>query len=156
MKKIIITTLSLGLLMGVSTVVFANTGTKTKAYAAELAHFKLTNPTITSSEVNSIMKQREELDELYNQLDQLELIYGVRVDNTKDPHKEPKHRDDLPTAQREKCIRLSIKTWDKEIQFLDAQYKANLIKEEIYKVEKSNFNSFKEKELQELNQFTKH
>ncbi|MBJ8053992.1 hypothetical protein JDS87_19020 [Bacillus cereus] len=155
MKKIIITTLSLGLLMGVSTVVFANTGSKTETYAVELAHFKLTNPNITSSEVNSIMKQREELDELYNQLDELELSYGVRVDNTKDPHKEPTHRDDLPTAQRKKCIQLSIKTWDKEIQFLDAQFKAGLIKEEIYTVEKNNFNSFKEKELQELNQFTK-
>ncbi|MED0997746.1 hypothetical protein P4T34_20190 [Bacillus mobilis] len=152
MKKIMITTLSLGLLLGVSTVVFANTGIKTENYAAELAHFKLTNPNITSSEVNSIMQQREELDELYKQIDALELNYGVRVDNTKDPHKEPIHRDDLPKAQREKCMQLSIKIWDKEIQLLDVQYKAGLIKEDVYTVDKNNFKYFKDKELQELNQ----
>ncbi|EJR49846.1 hypothetical protein IIM_03720 [Bacillus cereus VD107] len=155
MKKLIMTTLSIGLLMGLSTVVFANTGTKTEVYVEELAHFKLTNPSITSSEVNLIMKQREELDELYNQLDELELSYGVRVDNTKDPHKEPKHRDDLPKAQREKCIQLSIKIWDEELQFLDTQYKAGLIKEDMYTVEKNNFKSFKEKNSQELTQLTK-
>ncbi|PFM61816.1 hypothetical protein COJ48_20290 [Bacillus cereus] len=155
MKKIIITTLSLGLLMGLSTVVFANTSSKTEGYAAELTHFKLTNPNITSSEVNSIMKQKEELDELYKQLDELELRYGIRVDNTKNPHKEPKHLDDLPTVQREKCLQLSIKIWDEELQFLDAQYKAGLIKEDIYTIEKNNFNSFKEKDLQELTQLTK-
>ncbi|MED0986148.1 hypothetical protein [Bacillus paramycoides] len=155
MKKIIITTLSLGLLMGLSTVVFANTSSKTEGYAAELTHFKLTNPNITSSEVDSIMKQREELDVLYKQLDELELRYGIRVDNTKNPHKEPKHLDDLPTAQREKCLQLSIKIWDEELQFLDAQYKAGLIKEDMYTVEKNNFKSFKEKDLQELTQLTK-
>ncbi|PDZ07884.1 hypothetical protein COE20_16915 [Bacillus cereus] len=152
MKKIMITTLSLGLLLGLSTVVFANTGTKTEASAEELAHFKLTNPNITSSEVDSIMKQREELDELYKQIDALELNYGVRVDNTKDPHKEPIHRDDLPKGQREKCMQLSIKIWDKEIQLLDVQYKAGLIKEDVYTVDKNNFKYFKDKELQELNQ----
>ncbi|PGO33090.1 hypothetical protein CN984_05575 [Bacillus cereus] len=152
MKKIMITTLSLGLLLGLSTVVFANTDLKTESYAAELAHFKLTNPNITSSEADSIMKQREELDELYKQVDALELNYGVRVDNTKDPHKEPVHRDDLPKAQRKKCMQLSIKIWDKEIQLLDAQYKAGLIKEDVYTVDKNNFKYFKDKELQELNQ----
>ncbi|MFE9081223.1 hypothetical protein [Bacillus mobilis] len=152
MKKIMITTLSLGLLLGLSTVVFANTGTKTEASAEELAHFKLTNPNITSSEVDSIMKQREELDELYKQIDALELNYGVRVDNTKDPHKEPIHRDDLPKGQHEKCMQLSIKIWDKEIQLLDVQYKAGLIKEDVYTVDKNNFKYFKDKELQELNQ----
>ncbi|MGD6890487.1 hypothetical protein [Bacillus mobilis] len=152
MKKIMITTLSFGLLLGVSTVVFATTGIKTENYAAELAHFKLINPNITSSEVDSIMKQREELDELYKQVDALELSYGVRVDNTKDHHKEPIHRDDLPKAQREKCIQLSIKIWDKEIQLLDAQYKAGLIKEDVHTVDKNNFKYFKDKELQELNQ----
>lgn len=152
MKKIMITTLSLGLLLGLSTVVFANTDLRTESYTAELAHFKLTNPNITKSEVNSIMKQREELDELYKQVEALELSYVVRVDNTKDPHKEPIHRDDLPKAQREKCIQLSIKIWDKEIQLLDAQYKAGLIKEDVYTVDKNNFKYFKDKELQELNQ----
>ncbi|BCC49400.1 hypothetical protein bcgnr5378_40300 [Bacillus cereus] len=150
MKKIMITTLSLALLMGASTVVFANTGSKTGNYVEELAHFKLTNPNITSSEVTSLMKQKEELDELYKQIEALELSYGVRVDNTKEPHKEPKHRDDLPKAQREKCIQLSIKILDKEIQLLDAQYKTGLIKEDVYTVDKNNFKYFKNKELQEL------
>ncbi|PGW29309.1 hypothetical protein [Bacillus cereus] len=152
MKKIMITTLSLGLLLGLSTVVLANTGSKTESYAEELAHFKLTNPNITRSEVHSIMKQREELDELYKQVDVLELNYGIRVDNTKDPHKEPKHRDDLPKYQREKCIQLSIKILEKEIQFLDTQYKAGLIKRDVYTIDKNNFNHFKDKELQELSQ----
>lgn len=154
MKKIIITTLSIGMLMALSTVTFANTGTKTEIYKEELAHFKTINPNVTSSEVDSIMKQDKELKELYKQSEELEMNYGILIDNTKDPNKEPKHLDDLTTAQRKNCLQLIIKIWDKELQILDAEYKAGLIKEDIYTIQKKDFKDFKEERLKEKNQLT--
>lgn len=152
MKKIMITALSIGIVMGLSTIAFANTGTKTEIYKEELAHFKSINPSITSSEVDSLMKQREQLDALHKQLDELELSYRIRVDNTKDPNEEPKHLDDLTTTQRENCLQLSLKIWDEELKFLDAQYKAGLIKEDIYRTDKKNFQYFKDENAKEKNQ----
>ncbi|CAI8769020.1 MULTISPECIES: hypothetical protein [Bacillus] len=152
MKKIMIATLSIGIVMGLSTIAFANTGTKTEIYKEELAHFKTINPDITILEVDLVMKQRKQLDELYEQLEKLELNYGIRVDNTKDPNKEPKHLDDLTTTQRENCLQLNIKIWDEELQFLDVQYKAGLIKEDMYRTEKKNFTYFKDENVKEKNQ----
>lgn len=152
MKKIMITTLSIGIVMGLSTIAFANTGTKTEIYKEELAHAKSINPSITSSEVDSLMKQREILDELYKQINKLELSYGILVDNTKDPNKEPKHPDDLTKTQRENYLQLKIKIWDEELQFLDTQYKAGLIKEDIYRTDTKNFQYFKDENVKEKNQ----
>ncbi|MCM3736130.1 hypothetical protein M3215_09905 [Bacillus cytotoxicus] len=147
MKKMIITTLAIVTTIGIaatmvlSTDAFANIDTKTKTETSPevLAHFKSINPSITNSEVDSIMEQRNQLDELHKQIEKLELDYGILVDNTKDPNKEPKSIDDLTAEQRKNYIELRVKFWDGEIQFLDAQYKAGLIKKDIYKEDKKNF-----------------
>ncbi|ENQ3080275.1 TPA: hypothetical protein ROX98_003795 [Bacillus pseudomycoides] len=143
MKKMIITTLAIATTIGIATTMVLSTDafadTKTETSIGVLAHFKSINPSITNSEVDAIMKQRNQLDELNNQIEKLELDYGILVDSTKDPDKEPKSMDDLTAEQRKNHLELLIKFWDGEIQFLDAQYKAGLIKEDIYKEDKKNF-----------------
>ncbi|MGG0185465.1 hypothetical protein [Bacillus rhizoplanae] len=145
MKKIIITTLAIVSVMGLATNTFANTGTKTEVSKEELTYLKSINPSITNSEADSLMKQRKQIDELHKQLEQVRLDYGILVDNTKDPNKEPKNLDDLTAKQRENYLQLSKKMWDAEIQFLDAQYKAGLIKEDVYKADKKNFEDLRQK-----------
>ncbi len=146
MKKVTITTLAIVMAMGFSTYTFANTNTKPEVSKEELTYLKSINPSITSTKVDSLMKQRNQLDELYKQLQKLELDYGILVDNTKDPNKEPKILDDLTAEQREKHFQLSDKIWSEELRFLDAQYKAGLIKEDDYKLDKRNFEDLREKD----------
>lgn len=147
MKKVTITTLVIVLAMGLSTIAFANSSTKTELSNKELAYLKSVNPSITSSEVDSLMKQRKELDELHQQIEKLELDYGILVDNTKDPNKEPKSLDDLTAEQRKNHSQLLDKIWSEELRFLDAQYKAGLIEKDIYKVDKKNFENIREKNV---------
>ncbi|HDR7642129.1 hypothetical protein A6283_23540 [Bacillus wiedmannii] len=122
----------------------ANSGTNTKISKEMLAHFKSQNSSITESEIDSIMKQRKQLDGLYKQMEKLELDYGILVD---DPNKEPtKSVDDLTAEQRKNHHQLSTKIWDGEIQFLDAQYKVGLIEEDIYKEDKRHYEDKKKKQ----------
>lgn len=145
MKKVTITTLTIVLAMGLSTVAFANSSTTTELSNKALAYLKSINPRITSSEADSLMKQRKQLDELHKQIEKLELDYGILVDNTKDPNKEPKSLDDLTAEQRKNHAQLLDKMWGEELRFLDAQYKAGLIKKDDYKVDKKNFENLREK-----------
>ncbi|SIR68956.1 hypothetical protein [Paenibacillus macquariensis] len=145
MKKVTITTLAIVMAMGFSTYTFANTSTKPEVSKEELTYLKSINPSITSTKVDSLMKQRNQLDELHKQTEKLELDYGILVDNTKDPNKEPKILDDLTAEQREKHFQLIDKIWSEELRFLDAQYKAGLIKEDDYKLNKRNFEYLREK-----------
>lgn len=141
MKKMIITTLTVVATMVLSTSAFAFTDTskKTEISKEELKYSKAINPNITESELKSLKKQRNQLDELHKQIEKLEIDYGILVDSKKDPNKEPKSMDDLTAEQRKNHLELLVKFWDGEIQFLDAQYKAGLIKEDIYKEDKKNF-----------------
>lgn len=142
MKKVIITTLTIVTTIALSTSAFAftNTNKKTEISKEELEYSKTINPNITESELESLNKQRKQLDELHKQMEKLELDYGILVDNTKDPNKEPtKSVDDLTTEERKNHLELLTEIWDGEIQFLDAQYKVGLIKEDIYKEDKKNF-----------------
>lgn len=147
MKKVIITALTIVTTMALSTSVFAfaNTSKKTEISKEELEYSKAINPNITESELKFINKQRDQLDKLHKQLEKLELDYGILVDNTKDPNKEPtKSVNDLTAKERKNYLELLNKIWDGEIQFLDAQYKVGLIKEDIYKEDKKNFEEIKE------------
>ncbi|MGZ9584306.1 hypothetical protein [Paenibacillus marinisediminis] len=144
MKKVIITTLAIAITMGVSTYTFANPSTNSELSKEELAYSKSINPSITSSEVDSLIKQRKQLDELHKQLENLELDYGILVDNTKEPNKEPISLNDLTAEQREDYVQLTDKMWSEELRFLDAQYNAGLIKEDIYNEDKKNFEDFRE------------
>ncbi|AIW87876.1 hypothetical protein bwei_5333 [Bacillus mycoides] len=122
----------------------ADSGTNTKISKEILTHFKSKNPSITESEIDSIMKQRKQLDELHEQMEKLELDYGILVD---DPNKEPtKSLDDLTAEQRKNHRQLLTEIWDGEIQFLDAGYKAGLIDEDSYKEDKRNFEYIKKKQ----------
>ncbi|CAH2464401.1 MULTISPECIES: hypothetical protein [Bacillus cereus group] len=122
----------------------ADSGTNTKISKEILTHFKSKNPSITESEIDSIMKQRKQLDELHEQMEKLELDYGILVN---DPNKEPtKSVDDLTAEQRKNHRQLLTKIWDGEIQFLDARYKAGLIDEDSYKEDKRNFEYIKKKQ----------
>ncbi|TQR20839.1 hypothetical protein [Psychrobacillus vulpis] len=149
MKKATIATLTIVIAMGLSINTFANTNTKTNTkneiFQNELTYLKSINPGITSIEVVSLKKDRDQLDELHKQLEKLELDYGILVDNTKNPNKEPKSLDDLTAEQRKNHSQLIDKIWSEELRFLDAQYKAGLIKEDNYKVDKSNFEYLREK-----------
>ncbi|CAH2465037.1 hypothetical protein [Bacillus mycoides] len=122
----------------------ANSGTNTKISKEILTHFKSINPSISESEIDSIMKQRKQLDELHKQMEKLERDYGILID---DPNKEPtKSVDDLTAEQRKNHCQLLTKIWDEEIQFLDAQYKAGLIEEGSYKEDRKNFENMKEEQ----------
>jgi|GEM_PF-2497624 len=112
---------------------------KTENYQYEIAHFKTINPDISRSEVESLMKLREQVDEISKQSEKLELEYGILVDNTKNPNKEPKNPEELTEEQRNKLSQLSDKFWNGELEFLEATYKAGLIKEDDYKIDKKSF-----------------
>ncbi|WP_390208449.1 hypothetical protein [Bacillus toyonensis] len=127
------------MVLSTSAFAFNNTSKKTEISKEELKYSKAINPNIAESELESLNKQRKQLDELHKQIEKLELDYGILVDSKKDPNKEPKSMDDLTAEQRKNHLELLIKFWYGEIQFLDAQYKAGLIKEDIYKEGKKNF-----------------
>ncbi len=137
MKKTIIT--SLAILISIGGLSTAWASTKTEDYKDELAYFRTINPEITSSQVESLMKLRKQVDEIHEQSEKLELEYGILVDNTKNPNKEPKNPEDLTAEQRNKLSQANDKFWNGELQFLEASYKAGLVKEDAYKIDKKNF-----------------
>ncbi|KOP72409.1 hypothetical protein AMS59_15880 [Lysinibacillus sp. FJAT-14745] len=142
MKKTIIT--SLAILISIGGLTTALASTKTGISQDELTYLKSINPSITMSEGNSLKQQRKQLDDLHKQVEELEFDYGILVDNTKNPNKEPKKLDELTAEKRKKHSQLIDKVWSKELQFLDAQYKAGLIKEDDYKIEKKNFEELRD------------
>ena len=137
MKKTIIT--SLAILISIGGISTALASTKTENYKDELAYLRTINPDITNSEVESLMKLRKQVDEIHEQSEKLELEYGILVDNTKTPNKEPKNPEELTAEQRIKLSQASDKFWNGELQFLEASYKAGLVKEDDYKIDKKNF-----------------
>jgi len=137
MKKTIMTSIAILISIGGLSTAWANT--KSDNYKEELAHFKTINPDITKSEVESLMKLRKQVDEIHEQSEKLELEYGILVDNTKDPNKEPKNPEDLTSEQRNKLSQATIKFWNGELEFLEASYKAGLISEDDYKIDKKSF-----------------
>lgn len=142
MKKIIIT--SLVILISVGGLTTAIASTKTGISQDEQAYFKTINPDISSSEVESLMKLREQVDGISKQSEKLELEYGILVDNTKDPNKEPKNPEELSEEQRNKLSQLNDKFWNGELEFLEASYKAGLVKEDDYKIDKKSFEEFRD------------
>ena len=142
MKKIIIT--SLAILISVGGLTTALASTKTGISQDELTYLKSINPFITMSEGNSLKQQRKQLDDLHKQVEELELEYGILVDNTKNPNKVPKSLDDLTAEQRKYHSQLIDDIWSEELRFLDAQYKAGLVKENDYKIDKKSFEEFRD------------
>lgn len=142
MKKTIIT--SLAILISIGGLTTALASTKTENYKDELAYFKTINPDITSSEVESLMELRKQVDEFHKQSEQLELEYGILVDNTKNPNKEPKNPEELTEVQRNKLSQANDKFWNGELEFLEASYKAGLVKEDDYKIDKKNFEEIRD------------
>jgi len=135
MKKTIITSLAILISIGGLSTAWA----KSDNYIEELAYFKTMNPEITKTEVESLMQLRKQVDELHEQSEKLELEYGLLVDNTKDPNKEPKNLEDLTSEQRNKLSQATINFWNGELKFLEASYKAGLISEDGYKIDKKSF-----------------
>lgn len=147
MKKGIIITIAIGIAMAASINIFANTGPENKISKEKLVYVKSTNPSITNLEVDSLIEHRKQLDELYKQIEKLEIDYGTLVDYEKDQNKEPKKLADLTAKQLGNYFKLSEEIGNKELQFLDAQYKAGLIKREVYIADKRTIEDLKDKEL---------
>lgn len=147
MKKIIMATIAIVIAMVLPINTFANTGNKNENSKDKLMYFKSVNPSITNLEANSLMEHRKQLDELYKQIDKLEKDYGTLVDYEKEQNKEPKRLADLTEKQLENYFNLSEKIWEKELEFLDAQYKFGLIKKDIYIVDKELIEDLRDKEL---------
>jgi hypothetical protein len=135
MKKTIITSLAILISIGGLSTAWA----KSDNYINELAYFKTINPAITQSEVESLMKLRKQVDKIHEQSEKLELEYGILVDNTKDPNKEPRNPEELTAEQRNKLSQANIKFWNGELAILEASYKAGLISEDNYKIDKKSF-----------------
>lgn len=144
MKKVAI---SIVIAMALPINTFANTGNKNEIFKEKLMYFKSINSSITNLEVNSLMEHREQLDELYKQIDKLEKDYGTLVDYEKEQNKGLKILADLTEKQLENYFKLSEKIWKKELEFLDAQYKFGLIKKDIYIVDKELIEDLRDKEL---------
>ncbi|MGE7024422.1 hypothetical protein [Solibacillus cecembensis] len=159
MKKTIITSLAILISIGGLTTVLASTKTgisqdelahsktvnpdisssETETYQNELTYFKTINPNISRSQVESLMKLREQVDGISKQLERLELEYGILVDNTKDPNKEPKNPEELTVEQLNKLSQAYEKFWNGELEFLEASYKAGITNENDYKIDKESF-----------------
>lgn len=144
MKKVAIAII-IAIILPINT--FANTGNKNEISKEKLMYHKSINPIITNLEINSLMEYRKQLDELYKQIDKLEKDYGTLVDYEKEQNKEPKRLADLTEKQLENYFKLSEKIWEKELEFLDAQYKFGLIKKDIYIVDKELIEDLRDKEL---------
>ncbi|MGE7885693.1 hypothetical protein [Bacillus sp. NPDC094077] len=147
MKKLTIATITIVIAMVLPINTFANTGNKNEISNEKLMYFKSINLSITNLEVNSLMEHRKQLDELYKQIDKLEKDYGTLVDYEKEQNKEPKRLADLTEKQRENYFKLSEKIWEKEMEFLDAQYKSGLIKKDTYIFDKELIEDLRDKEL---------
>ncbi|MED0987759.1 hypothetical protein [Bacillus paramycoides] len=147
MKKIAIATIAITIAMVLPINTFANTDSKNEISKEKLMYFKSINPSITNLEANLLMEHRKQLDELYKQIEKLEKNYGTLVEYEKEKNKEPKRLADLTEKQLENYFKLSEKIWKKELQFLDAQYKFNLIKKDIYIVDKELIEDLRDKEL---------
>lgn len=144
MKKMMIVSLTALSILGIGAATTAYAMNK-KATKEEMSYLKKINPNINEEAVTSLKEKRSELDQLHQELTDLSIKYGIIVDNEKDGNKEPIHVDDLDSAKRMTYNKLSKSVWEKEIQFLDAQYKAGLIKKADYLDTKADW-------LKELNQ----
>jgi hypothetical protein len=160
-KKLVISISLIGILIIGVTILgkpffpFTNTQKKTESFGSkltfeeELAYSKTINPNIKNSEVHSLRKQRNQLDELHRKLDKLELDYGILVDNTKYPNKELKGHTDERTAEKSKNhLELLTEIWNGEMRFLNARYKAGLIEKDMYKEDKSILEELKKKYIE--------
>ncbi|HCM88848.1 MULTISPECIES: hypothetical protein [Vagococcus] len=131
MKKMMIVSLTALSILGIgaATTAYAMNNTATKE---EMSYLKKINPNINEEAATSLKEKRTELDQLHQELTDLSIKYGIIVDNEKDGNKEAIHVDDLDSAKRSTYNKLSKNVWEKEIQFLDAQYEAGLIKKADY------------------------
>ncbi|WP_144506529.1 hypothetical protein [Bacillus mycoides] len=154
-KKLVISISLIGILIIGVTILgkpffsFTNTQKKTESFGSkltfeeELAYSKTINPNIKNSEVHSLRKQRNQLDELHKKLDKLELDYGIH------PNKELKGHTDERTAEKSKNhLELLTEIWYGEMRFLDARYKAGLIEKDMYKEDKSILEELKKKYIE--------
>lgn len=152
-KKLVISISLIGILIIGVTILgkhffsFTNTQKKTESFGSkltfeeELAYTKTINPNIKKSEVHSLRKQRNQLDELHKKLDKLELDYGILVDNTK-------HMDERTAEKSKNHIELLTEIWYEEMHFLNARYKAGLIEKDMYEEDKSILEELKKKYIE--------
>lgn len=128
---------------GVQGVKYVKAG-KSIQKSEELSYMQTINPTITQEEVSDLMKEREKVDKLHEELTKLSIDYGIVVDNEKNPNKEPVKFENLSKEQLDKYTELSNLVWEGEIDFLQKEYEIGLITEEEYNKAKLDFESLKE------------
>ncbi|PER82269.1 hypothetical protein [Bacillus cereus] len=147
MKKMTIATIAIAVALVSPINTFSDTDSKNEISKDKLMFSESINPSITKLELNLLMEHRKQLDELYKQIEGLEKDYGTLVDYEKEDNKEPKRLADLTEKQLENYFKLSEKIWEKELQFLDAQYKFGLVKKNIYIEDKRLIEDLRDKEL---------
>lgn len=147
MKKMTIATIAIAVALVSPINTFSDTDSKNEISKDKLMFSESINPSITKLELNLLMEHRKQLDELYKQIEGLEKDYGTLVDYEKEENKEPKRLADLTEKQLENYFKLSEKIWEKELQFLDAQYKFGLVKKNIYIEDKGLIEDLRDKEL---------